>query len=142
MDVDLVVDRDQEELELEVVRLGAVVAGVGIREALELERVHLVKEEVLPRHLTEELLHQEQLLREDQTQQQPREELTKQQLRRELKQQQLKSEQMQQLQRKEQTQQRPRRELNKQLPRRKLNKRQQPRRNMRHQVSQNLVLKA
>ena len=60
MDVDLVVNRDQEELDLEAVRLRAARVGVGIREAPELERVHLVKEEVLPRHLTEELLHLKQ----------------------------------------------------------------------------------
>ena len=47
MDVDLVVNRDQKELDLEVVRLRAVRAGVRIRGALELERVHLVKEEIL-----------------------------------------------------------------------------------------------
>ena len=50
MDVDLVVNRDQEELDLEVVRLKAIRAGVGIRGALELERVHLVKEELLELH--------------------------------------------------------------------------------------------
>ena len=63
MDVDLVVNRDQEELDLEAVRLRAARVGVGIREALELERVHLVKEEVLLKHLTEELpyLKQEEL---------------------------------------------------------------------------------
>ena len=60
MDVDLVVNRDQEEPVLEVVRLRAVRAGVGIRGALELERVHLVKEEILELHLdllTEELMY-------------------------------------------------------------------------------------
>ena len=58
MDVDLVVNRDQEEPVLEVVRLNQARAGVGIRGALELERVHLVKEEILEQlreHLTEEL---------------------------------------------------------------------------------------
>ena len=66
MDVDLVVNRDQEEPVLEVVRLNQARAGVGIRGALELERVHLVKEEILEQlreHLTEELpyLKQEEL---------------------------------------------------------------------------------
>tara|TARA_A100001037_G_scaffold283615_1_gene289231 strand:- start:1822 stop:2136 length:315 start_codon:yes stop_codon:yes gene_type:complete len=58
VDVDLVVNRDQEEPVLEVVRLNQPRAGVGIRGALELERVHLVKEEILEQlreHLTEEL---------------------------------------------------------------------------------------
>ena len=50
MDVDLVVNRDQEEPVLEVVRLNQARAGVGIRGALELERVHLVKEEILELH--------------------------------------------------------------------------------------------
>ena len=72
MDVDLVVNRDQEELDLEVVRLRAVRAGVRIRGALVLERVHLVKEEILELHhkdLVKEVLEQrtevEQLPRQE-----------------------------------------------------------------------------
>ena len=58
MDVDQEADRTAEELDLEAAELVAVRAGVGIREALVLERVHLVKEEILEQlreHLTEEL---------------------------------------------------------------------------------------
>ena len=68
MDVDLVVNRDQEEPVLEVVRLNQARAGVGIREALVLERVDLLREEILEAqldlgHRTEELtyLKQEEL---------------------------------------------------------------------------------
>ena len=72
MDVDLVVNRDQEELDLEAVKLRAARVGVGIREALELERVHLVKEEILDAqlhlgHPTEDLRH----LKEDSKQGEP-----------------------------------------------------------------------
>lgn len=58
MDVDQEADRTAEELDLEAAELVAVRAGVGIRGALVLERVHLVKEEILEQlreHLTEEL---------------------------------------------------------------------------------------
>ncbi len=72
MDVDLVVNRDQEEPVLEVVRLNQPRAGVGIRGALVLERVHLVKEEILELHhkdLVREVLEQrtevEQLPRQE-----------------------------------------------------------------------------
>lgn len=54
MDVDQEVDRTAEELGLEAAELVAVRAGVGIRGALELERVHLNQEEIR-QHLTEEL---------------------------------------------------------------------------------------
>ena len=56
MDVDQEADRTAEEPVLEVVRLKAVRAGVRIRGALVLERVHLSQEEIL-RHLTEEPRH-------------------------------------------------------------------------------------
>ena len=63
MDVDLVVNRDQKELDLEAVKLRAVRVGVKIREAPELERVHLVKEEVLLKgQLLSRRLRQEELL--------------------------------------------------------------------------------
>ena len=58
MDVDQEADKTAEELDLEAAELVAVRAGVGIRGALVLERVHLVKEEILEQlreHLTEEL---------------------------------------------------------------------------------------
>ena len=61
MDVDQEADRTAEELDLEVVKLKAARAGVGIRGALELERVHLVKEELLELHhkdLVKEVLEQ------------------------------------------------------------------------------------
>ena len=50
MDVDQEADRTAEELDLEVARLRVARAGVGIRGALEPERVHLVKEEILELH--------------------------------------------------------------------------------------------
>ena len=50
MDVDQEADRTAEELDLEAVGLRAVGAVVGIREALVLERVHLVEEEILELH--------------------------------------------------------------------------------------------